>query len=732
MLSFISTQLTLALVLETITLPPSSITLARRRVNGYVKGVYALMDRASSAREAARRPARARQPRQNNLRTPLLAGLLTVAAVLILGGGIAAALFQIVHGDQIYPGVAVGDVQIGGMTKDAAEAKLRPSLGQRAAQPLSVREPDTEKKVTAADLGATFDSAAAVDAAFSVGRSGNILERLSDQVKAMTGGYQVEAPGLRLDRAKLAAAVSQWALEIDRSVRDSAVKVGDDLTVTVSTSVVGRKLDQAAATSAVERALTTGATSVTLPVAETQPKVVDKDVEAAKQKLTKMLSGPVSLEYQGSRWTLSPKEIAAALSVDQKSGDPAPVVTLNDAPLQKLVGNAGTDVDQAKTNARFDWNGGALKQLSQGQDGRNVDRTKALALLTEAVSSDQRTVTLPVNVDRAAGVSIDPAQLGIKQLIISDTTSFYGSVPERAHNIQLAASRLNGVLLAPGDTFSFNHELGPTTLKAGFQMGFGIVVNNGQMETVPSEGGGICQVATTLFHDVFWAGYQLEERYPHAYWIRTYGQPPLGLMGLDTTVDPPNLDFKFTNNTNNYLLIQSGVQDSTVSFSLYGTKPTWKVEVDQPVVTNVVKPEPGTAIQEEPTWPAGKQVWVDTATDGMDVSIVRRVIDGGDVRTLNVKSRYAPVRNVLAVGAGTQVSAANLMPAPGATAAPATTSAPAAAPIEGTPAPQGATPTRGVTATPGGATAPAAATPTTPKPQPTPAAPAPSPTPKGR
>ncbi len=671
------------------------------------------MDRASGARGSARRrPARARQPRRIDLKSLLPVVLLAVAALVILGAGSAAA-FQATHSGEVYPGIMVGDVQIGGLSKDAAIDKLRPWLGQRASQPLVVRGPGIEKTVSAAELGATFDAAAAVDAAYSVGRTGDPIDRVSAQFHALVGGYQVEAPGLRLDKAKLSAAVAEWAQEIDRPVRDASMKIGSTLTVEVTSSVVGRKLDQAAAVAALEHALATGASSVDLPVTETQPKVVDKDLEDARLKVSKMLSGPVSLEFSGQKWTLSTKDIAAAITIDQMAGTPSPAVTLKDDSLKKLVDTAATAVDQPKINARFDWNGGNLRPLSAGQDGRKVDTTKALALLTSALSSDQRVVQLPVTVDKAVQSNVDPASLGIKEKIISDTTSFYGSVPERAHNIKLAASKLNGVLLAPGDVFSFNNELGPTTLKAGYQLGFGILVQNGQTETVPSVGGGICQVATTLFHNVFWAGYEIDERYPHAYWIRTYGQPPLGMVGLDTTVDPPNLDFQFTNNTNDYLLIQSSSEGSTVTFTLYGTKPTWKVDVAQPVITNVVKPEPGTLIQQEPSWPAGKQVWVDQATDGMDVSIVRKVTDGTNVRTLNVKSHYVAVRNTLAVGPGTVLPTATPTAGPTPTPTPGASTSPAA-----TPAP----------------TAHVAAAPTPPKPQPPAAATAvpskPSPTPK--
>src|SRR6476620_11561652 len=110
------------------------------------------------------------------------------------------------------------------------------------------------------------------------------------------------------------------------------------------------------------------------------------------------------------------------------------------------------------------------------------------------------------------------------------------SVPEKAANIRLAAQRLNGVVVPPGGMFSFNDEVGPTTLESGFQWGFGLVTGaQGGAHTVPSVAGGICQVATTLFQSVFWGGYQLEERFWHLYWIPAYTSRDV--VGIDATVD---------------------------------------------------------------------------------------------------------------------------------------------------------------------------------------------------
>src|SRR5579884_2152033 len=111
----------------------------------------------------------------------------------------------------------------------------------------------------------------------------------------------------------------------------------------------------------------------------------------------------------------------------------------------------------------------------------------------------------------------DPARL--KDKLGVAVTSYAGSIPERAWNVELAAKRLDGAKVPPGGIFSFNQAVGPTTLKAGFRIGYGITMSDDKPETVPSVAGGICQVATTVFQAAFWAGFPFVERHYHLYWI---------------------------------------------------------------------------------------------------------------------------------------------------------------------------------------------------------------------
>jgi vancomycin resistance protein YoaR len=170
---------------------------------------------------------------------------------------------------------------------------------------------------------------------------------------------------------------------------------------------------------------------------------------------------------------------------------------------------------------------------------------------------------------------------------------------------------------------------------------------------VPSVGGGICQVATTLFQPVFWAGYQLDERRTHSYWIPAYASR--GLPGLDVTVDADaNMDFRWTNTTGDYVLIQSSIEGETVNFALYGRKPTWQVAVSEPEITNARPSDPTPVREDEPGMPSGRSLQVSTARDGFDVQLTRivRPNDGGDPRTLRVRTSYQPSRAVTLVGVG--------------------------------------------------------------------------------
>ena len=577
---------------------------------------------------------------------------LGVACLVVL---VVTALvgFEASSWNRVKPGVTVLDVNLGGLTLDQAQAQLAPRALAILDQPVQVQLDQSTWTTSARQLGVHLDPNDLATAAYAVGRDGTPLVELQAQVTALQTGVAVPVIG-QADVSEVDALVQQIAQQVDTPAQSAQLTIQDDGTLNYVSSQPGMQLDQATSSAAIAQALTNGDPQVTLTARPLQPDVTTDQVSAAHDQLQHILAQPIQLTAADYSRTLNPSDIVSLVSLtDATAGQPASV-SLNSDALQPLIDAAAKAVNQPASNARFAWDGAHLSVLRESHQGRVLDQDGARDALSTQLLAGAHTIDLPVTTSSPAVNSSDAAKLGIHELIEQSTTSFAGSVPEKAHNISLAAQRLNGVVVAPGATFSFNDEVGPTTLEAGFQWGYGLESgSNGTAHTVPSVAGGICQVATTLFQPVFWGGYQIEERYPHLYWIPAYTSR--NDVGLDTTVDEDSgLDFQWTNVTQDYVLIQSSTSADKVTFSLYGNKPNWKVQVDPPQITNRVTPDTTPDVEAEPDLPWGKIVPVETARDGFQVVITRHVIpsDGSPERDLPLKSVYQPGRNVTLVGSG--------------------------------------------------------------------------------
>ena len=526
------------------------------------------------------------------------------------------------------------------------------------------------------------------------------------------------------DAQGIEAALAAIAPDVARPARDARLHIDDAGTFQFTPAVDGVALDLDATADRVRRALADGKAEVELATRPVRPSLSDDQFAAARDLLAKILGRdpPVLTVVGGERsWTLDRAETAQLLALDfpKAAGSPVKLV-LDEWQVRAFAQRLAKALDKEPVNARFALDGGKPKLLRDATPGRKLDQEATLAAFDRAIQSAGTTVELPL-VAVPPAVSADAAAaLAGAQLIESGSTPLGGAIPEKRWNVKLAAERLNGTVVPPGGTFSFNAEVGPTTLEAGFKWGFGITSGDDGVKTVPSVAGGICQVATTLFQPVFWAGYPLEERYWHLYWIPSYTSR--GVVGLDVTVDADaKLDFKWINPTKTPVLIQASADDEKIVFKLYGTKPGWTVSVDPPRITNRVPADPTPLSEEDPTMPWGRSIVVEAARDGFDVEVVRRVTSPGqpEPRVLTLKSSYQPSHTVTLYGTAgrppgaplpvTAPAAATPAPnrpagAPGAPAADATPRPP-------TPTPSSAAPAAPPTVTPAPPSPPATATP---------------------
>jgi len=589
----------------------------------------------------------------------------SVTALTVLVFGLATVLgFQYATLERITPGVSVLNVAVGGLTVSEAQARLAPRAAAILDQPLDISIGDRSWATSPRGLGVRLEPAELAQRAYAIGRSGSVTSRVRAHVDALQGGVDIPVVE-QADSNQIDALVARIAADVHKPVRNAKLVLHDNGTLEFATSEPGLELDQPASRQEIASALTTGAPRANLLTRTIAPTSTTDQFQAAHDQLQRILTPPQPIELTAGDLSrrLDQSNLRTIVSLDQPTArDVRAAVRINREPIETIVAEMAREIDRAPVDARFTWDGSRLTPIREGRDGRQLDASPAVDLIADQILSGARKVDLPIATVRPAVPSDDGgASLGIRELIDQSTTTFAGSVPEKAHNIRLAAQRLNGVVVPPGGTFSFNAEVGPTTLESGYQWGFGLTTGSAGARTVPSVAGGICQVATTLFQSVFWAGYQLEERFWHLYWIPNYTSR--GVVGLDATVDSDsNLDFKWINPTNDFVLIQASTSADSVTFRLYGRKPAWKVTVDAPVISDRVAPDQTPDVQPEPLLAWGRVVAVETAREGFQVVLSRHVVpeNGGAARDLLLKSIYKPGRNVTLVGTARAPDAASI------------------------------------------------------------------------
>lgn len=214
-------------------------------------------------------------------------------------------------------------------------------------------------------------------------------------------------------------------------------------------------------------------------------------------------------------------------------------------------------------NAVLGYQSGKLIILKKSQNGLTVDKAETTKNIIKSLNSRKKKAEVVVVYTSATINENNLEELGIKELIASGYSNFSGSPANRRHNIKVGASKFNGLLIKPGDTFSFTANLGEVDAANGYLPELVIKENT----TIPEYGGGLCQVSTTAFRAALNAGLPIVVRKAHSYPV-SYYKP----YGTDATIYIPNPDLKFVNDTGSYILIQTRIVGNYLYFDFYGSK----------------------------------------------------------------------------------------------------------------------------------------------------------------
>ncbi|WP_327351881.1 VanW family protein [Streptomyces sp. NBC_01304] len=559
-------------------------------------------------------------------------------AVVVGAGGLYLAGL-LLAGDGISSGTQVRGVDIGGLSRGEAREKLEKEHAQAASEPLKLNIGGRSAEIDPAKAGLGFDAEQTAERAANPGANPlNVIGNL------FGSGGDVE-PVVKVDEAKARIALQDLSKTHDQKVRDGGVsfKGGKAKEVEART---GQALDVDAAIDTLRGTYLAKAkddgdggkksgtdkpqvTAADLPTKKTEPGVSGEEAKRALREFgDPAMSGPVTLKVGDKQLVIGQEILGKHLKMqpdadgklqpklDAKGLLADPALT---APLAQVATKA--------TNAQLRLDGDKVVVVADAKPGQEItDKALEKAVLpllaktgTAARTADVATVKTQPTVTRE-----NAAQLGLKEKMSSFTVNF-DKAPYRTTNIGRAAELINGSVVKPGETWSYNKTVGERTKANGFVDG--TMILNGQY--TKAAGGGVSAVATTMFNAMFFAGVKPVEYGAHSFYIERYPE------GREATVAWGSLDLKFNNDSGNAIYVEAKATDTSVTISFIGTKKYDSIEATKGPRTNIKQPAERTS--------DSKQCEPQTPAEGFDVTVERIFKkDGVEVKREPFRTHYTP------------------------------------------------------------------------------------------
>jgi vancomycin resistance protein YoaR len=536
-----------------------------------------------------------------------LAGAAAGALVIAL---LAVGVVFAGSADRIAAGVTVAGLNVGGLEAQQAEQKLAARARRLAAVPIAFKAGGRTWPIAPAQIALRVDWAAAVRHGLDEG-SGAIPLRGLKRVRLRLLGANVE-PTASYEERTLDRRLDSIARAVDVRGREAAIVMRNGQPVVVP-GEAGRKLDREAATGTIVGALSGFERSpVALPVVIDRPAVTRDALAPVAEQVRLALSAPVRFVYKGVHWSVSPAQIATFLKLptegQRQLGIGGPAARRYFAALGKAVGRPSREV-------AFSVSSSGRATMIPSRNGRRLDvPATQRAFLAAALSTTDREAGLVVVAAEPQLTTERAKSLGITGLVGGYTT-FYGGEPNRIHNVQLVARLIDRHLIGPGSTFSFNKTTGDRNAAKGFLEA--PVIINGELKN--GLGGGVCQVSTTVFNAAYEAGLSISERHNHALYISHYP------LGRDATVNYPDTDLEFVNDTDHWLLLETIIGSSSLTVRLFGTPVHRRVETQTSALRETGPPKVKKIL--DPDLYVGEQVVEEVGSPSRSVSVRRLVYD---------------------------------------------------------------------------------------------------------
>lgn len=555
--------------------------------------------------------------------------------------GISAVVVLLIHWRVFYgkviPRLSVSGIEISGVREDKLEEFLKSEFNKK---PNKIVLKYGEENIEALDLEVSYDFGWTSNLAMSVGRSGNLLTQIREKVFSFFEPLDIE-PAINYDNDELEGLITLIEEKVKQDYSPARVVLSDNDVPVFKAGTDGVWLDNEAFRSLLLKAMKIpGEQIIEIPVRKMEAVSSEERVAEALSQANKWLGKTMILEYESFKKELQQEEVISLIGVVNEK--------LNETTVNELLIMLESKVNREPQNAVFSFENGGVVEFQNDLKGVELDKERFRSLLEKGLFELSEEMLLPVKLTEPEIRASDVNDLGIAELLGRGESEFAHSIPSRIFNVALASRRINYALIPPGETFSFNQEVGEISASTGYQSAY--VIKDGR--TVLGDGGGVCQVSTTMFRAAMKAGLPIVQRKAHSYRVTYYeqGSGP----GIDATVYAPTADLKFLNDTPGHILVQTTVdtKNLTMFIDIFGTSDGRVSSISEPKVWGQ-SPPPEALYEDDPTLPVGVVRQIDWAAWGAKTSFDYKVEkDGKTIYEKTFYSNFRPWQAVYLRGVG--------------------------------------------------------------------------------
>ncbi len=556
-----------------------------------------------------------------NLAGRIFAGVVVGLVVICL---LFSVVMAFVFEGKIYPGVSAGTIVVGNLTpQQATTTLLASSQSDTSKSTFILNANDRTWTITGDQIDLQLDATQTAKQAYKIARDTNPLVNFKTQLALLVRGQQLP-PAVTYNKQKLNTQLADVIQSLTIAPQPAKITYVDGQFV-VGPSIEGKKVDTVKFMQEVEANITHLRNKpITVPVVTAQPSLTADMAQQMVPALRQYASQPLVLTYEEKRFPLDIATILSLINYDDVNGGQ---LSLSNNQLNQFVNTVASKIDQPAKDALFQFANGKAVAFAPSQDGIVVDKALLAGKIEQALLSGQgsRVIVIPVTKTPSTVSMADVNTLGINELLAHGESNYKNSPADRIYNIKLAMSRINGSIIAPGAEFSFNNAVGEISQATGYRQA--LVILSGQ--TVLGDGGGVCQVSTTVFRASLNAGLPITQRTAHAYRV-SYYENDMG-PGFDATIYQPGVDFRFKNDTGHYVLLQATVDEANTKLyiDLYGTSDGRVATLSKSSYLSTT-PAPPDIHKDDPTLPKGTSKQVEHSIPGAKVIFSRKVVRNGE------------------------------------------------------------------------------------------------------